>query len=483
MQDRVGAVFQGRITGVTRFGLFLRLAETGAEGCCRCARSGSISSATTRSATRSSASGRRRCIAGRDAQRALGRSRAADRRLAVRAGGDEDNAAPATKRAHVACAQRTPLTLMQNPFEFDPADANGPVLRPKDAAALVLVRRKGDEARVLMGERSARHAFLPGQFVFPGGRLDVADQRLASRRDLRPEVRAKVAAGTTTSRAEGWRSPRCARPSRKPASWWGRKRRRRAHARGRRGGASSLMACRRGSRRWISSPARSRRRAARADSTRASSWRMRPRSRPSSIVANASGELLKPIWLTLAEAQSGRRAADHALRPGRGRGAAQGRTRSVRPRSVLHSTARKGCDPRALTTRVEVGQTAPPRSLALNLPRAWAFMILLKVWALGQNLTAFAETKYEGVPVTRIFSSPVRMLTCGPGTGSDHHVHRGNPCRRGGRFRRTARRCSARIARCATASRAVSRTRSARTCSAWSDVRPARRPATCIRPR
>ena len=32
MQDRVGAVFKGRITGVTRFGLFLRLADTGAEG-------------------------------------------------------------------------------------------------------------------------------------------------------------------------------------------------------------------------------------------------------------------------------------------------------------------------------------------------------------------------------------------------------------------------------------------------------------------
>jgi ribonuclease R len=32
MQDRVGAVFEGRITGVTRFGLFLRLKETGAEG-------------------------------------------------------------------------------------------------------------------------------------------------------------------------------------------------------------------------------------------------------------------------------------------------------------------------------------------------------------------------------------------------------------------------------------------------------------------
>jgi ribonuclease R len=32
MQDRVGAEFDARITGVTRFGLFVRLAETGAEG-------------------------------------------------------------------------------------------------------------------------------------------------------------------------------------------------------------------------------------------------------------------------------------------------------------------------------------------------------------------------------------------------------------------------------------------------------------------
>ncbi|HXJ03137.1 MAG TPA: ribonuclease R [Micropepsaceae bacterium] len=32
MEDRVGAVFDGRVTGVTRFGLFLRLKETGADG-------------------------------------------------------------------------------------------------------------------------------------------------------------------------------------------------------------------------------------------------------------------------------------------------------------------------------------------------------------------------------------------------------------------------------------------------------------------
>ena len=32
MQDRVGATFEARITGVTKFGLFVRLKESGAEG-------------------------------------------------------------------------------------------------------------------------------------------------------------------------------------------------------------------------------------------------------------------------------------------------------------------------------------------------------------------------------------------------------------------------------------------------------------------
>jgi ribonuclease R len=32
MEERVGETFEARVTGVTRFGLFLRLAESGAEG-------------------------------------------------------------------------------------------------------------------------------------------------------------------------------------------------------------------------------------------------------------------------------------------------------------------------------------------------------------------------------------------------------------------------------------------------------------------
>jgi ribonuclease R len=32
LSDKVGATFEGRITGVTRFGLFVRLVDTGADG-------------------------------------------------------------------------------------------------------------------------------------------------------------------------------------------------------------------------------------------------------------------------------------------------------------------------------------------------------------------------------------------------------------------------------------------------------------------
>ena len=93
--------------------------------------------------------------------------------------------------------------MTDNPFRFADDGPRHPNVRPKDAASLVLVRRDGDAVRVLMGERAKAHVFLPGRFVFPGGRMDVSDVRLALATDLRPEVRAKVAAGITPTRARG----------------------------------------------------------------------------------------------------------------------------------------------------------------------------------------------------------------------------------------------------------------------------------------
>lgn len=64
-------------------------------------------------------------------------------------------------------------------------------LRPRDAATLILLERRDAGIRVLMGRRHKRHAFMPGKLVFPGGRTDAADFRIAVAQGLHPreEVR------------------------------------------------------------------------------------------------------------------------------------------------------------------------------------------------------------------------------------------------------------------------------------------------------
>ena len=66
-------------------------------------------------------------------------------------------------------------------------------LRPRDAATLILIERsEPGRARVLMGKRHAGHRFMPGKFVFPGGRLEPEDRRMAAAAALDPHVEAKL---------------------------------------------------------------------------------------------------------------------------------------------------------------------------------------------------------------------------------------------------------------------------------------------------
>lgn len=69
----------------------------------------------------------------------------------------------------------------------DFAKVPGRSLRPRDAATLILIDRDGREPRVLMGRRSLRHAFMPGRYVFPGGRTDPTDSRIPVAAGLPPE--------------------------------------------------------------------------------------------------------------------------------------------------------------------------------------------------------------------------------------------------------------------------------------------------------
>ena len=57
-------------------------------------------------------------------------------------------------------------------------DLSHEVIRPKDAATLILVDRSGPVPKVLLGKRHARLKFMPGKFVFPGGGLDPTDKAM-----------------------------------------------------------------------------------------------------------------------------------------------------------------------------------------------------------------------------------------------------------------------------------------------------------------
>jgi 8-oxo-dGTP pyrophosphatase MutT (NUDIX family) len=53
-----------------------------------------------------------------------------------------------------------------------------PYRRPVDAATLILVDRTSAIPKVLVGRRHDKVVFMPGKFVFPGGRVDTADGRV-----------------------------------------------------------------------------------------------------------------------------------------------------------------------------------------------------------------------------------------------------------------------------------------------------------------
>jgi 8-oxo-dGTP pyrophosphatase MutT (NUDIX family) len=71
-------------------------------------------------------------------------------------------------------------------------DLTSPYVRPKDAATLILVDRSGREPKVLLGKRHQRHKFMPGRFVFPGGRVDPVDRLMPVARPLDPHAEGKL---------------------------------------------------------------------------------------------------------------------------------------------------------------------------------------------------------------------------------------------------------------------------------------------------
>ena len=68
------------------------------------------------------------------------------------------------------------LTDLEQRLTAAERERASPNVRPRDAATLIIVDRSGPIAKVLLGKRHHAHKFMPGKFVFPGGRLEPNDR-------------------------------------------------------------------------------------------------------------------------------------------------------------------------------------------------------------------------------------------------------------------------------------------------------------------
>jgi len=73
--------------------------------------------------------------------------------------------------------------------------------RPRVASTLVLTCGSGENLKILMGQRSSRHDFMPSVYVFPGGRVDRADSYAAYAGDLSPRTERILEAAYTPRKA------------------------------------------------------------------------------------------------------------------------------------------------------------------------------------------------------------------------------------------------------------------------------------------
>jgi len=71
-------------------------------------------------------------------------------------------------------------------------DQSHPNQRWRDAATLILIDRTEAIPKVLLGRRHAGHKFLPGRFVFPGGRVERSDGRMPVATPLPAAVEAQL---------------------------------------------------------------------------------------------------------------------------------------------------------------------------------------------------------------------------------------------------------------------------------------------------
>ena len=69
---------------------------------------------------------------------------------------------------------------------------NLPGVKIRDAATMLVIDRTGRTPKVLLGRRHHGHKFMPGKYVFPGGRVERVDRRMSAATALDARVVARL---------------------------------------------------------------------------------------------------------------------------------------------------------------------------------------------------------------------------------------------------------------------------------------------------
>jgi len=81
-----------------------------------------------------------------------------------------------------------------------------PNLRPRDAATLIVIDHRRSDPKVLMGRRHPALKFMPGKFVFPGGRIEAGDRSMTVTGALHPRAEQALMARVTRPSAQRCRA-------------------------------------------------------------------------------------------------------------------------------------------------------------------------------------------------------------------------------------------------------------------------------------
>ena len=84
------------------------------------------------------------------------------------------------------------LESLGRAYDYGGARHAFPDSEPRDAATLMLIDRSAHAPKVLLGRRHAGHKFMPGKFVFPGGRIEPLDCLMPSVSELHPDTEKKL---------------------------------------------------------------------------------------------------------------------------------------------------------------------------------------------------------------------------------------------------------------------------------------------------